>query len=67
MSKSSKSYRSSSKDLIAIVQHMVRVRQYASKTIEEEYNKRGVIFDGINKQIELIGEPYLRLRIPSYS
>ncbi len=57
----SKKYHEGKKHLVRIVQHIERIRAYAIKIDENTYATRGVEFDAINKQIDLLGEQVSKL------
>ena len=57
----SKKYHAGKKHLVRIVQHMGRIQGYVRETNESEYQAKGMQFDAINKQIDLLGEQVSKL------
>ncbi len=57
----SKKYKDGSKYLISMIQHIARIQEYLQSTSEGDYLKQGQQYDGINKQVDLLGEQVSKL------
>jgi len=57
----SKKFHDGKKHLVRIIQHIGRIHEYVRVTNETEYHSKGMQFDAINKQIDLLGEQVSKL------